>query len=95
MIRVFDLFYLNSRQGCYTSVAAALNEFDPTQVYLQPYCMPAGTKVPFPMIEMMGPFCGYRVTEPRLPDDDSEGIATAQCLWEVSEELTGCEYPAE
>ena len=84
---IFGLFYLDSRQGCSTSVAAALCSFDSTVEYLQPYWLPSS----FPMYEMMGPFIGYRPTKPRLPYDG--GSKSAQCLWRASEELTTCVFP--
>jgi NAD(P)-dependent dehydrogenase (short-subunit alcohol dehydrogenase family) len=84
---IFGFFYLDSRQGCYTSLAAALCYFDESVEYLQPYWLPAS----FPMYEMMGPFIGYRPTKPRLPHDG--GSKSAQCLWKASEKLTGCVYP--
>ena len=84
---IFGLFYLDSRQGCSTSVAAALCNFDSSVEYLQPYWLPSS----FPMYEMMGPFIGYRPTKPRLPYDG--GSKSAQCVWRASEEMTGCIFP--
>jgi len=88
MIPLFRALYLDSEQGCQTTVAAALGDFEDD--YLQPYWMPSWMKgTPFPALEMMGPFVGYRATIPRLPNDND----TAKCLWRASEELTGCVYP--
>jgi hypothetical protein len=89
MIPFFRAVYLDSKQGCQTTVAAALGDFKDD--YLQPYWIPSGmTTTPFPALEMMGPFIGYRATKPRLPND----TVTAQSLWKASEELTGCKYAA-
>ena len=43
------------------------------------------------IIEMSGPYIGYRPTAPRLPDDG--GVAAGNTLWKVSEELTGVVAP--
>ena len=90
MIPFFRALYLDSRQGCHTTVAAALGDFDDD--YLQPYWLPEWMSdiTPFPALEMMGPFVGYQATKPRLPNDDG----TAKSLWKASEELTGCVYPS-
>jgi len=90
MIPFFRALYLDSNQGCYTTVAAALCEFEDD--YLQPYWLPHWMlSTPLPVFEMMGPFIGYRATKARLPNDNG----TAQkCLWKASEELTGCVYPS-
>jgi hypothetical protein len=45
-------------------------------------------KVPIPLMEMMGPFIGYAVTQPRLPLDLDR---SANDLWDVSSELVGME----
>jgi hypothetical protein len=88
----FNLIYLNNRQGCQTSVAAAVGEWDDDVVYLQPYWLPATsrTQVPFPVVEMLGVYQGHRVTQPRLPADG--GLLAGQALWKASEELTGAEW---
>ena len=44
--------------------------------------------IPIPFMEMLGPYIGYAITEPRLPVD-VDGSAVA--LWDVCEELTGLE----
>jgi hypothetical protein len=88
----FNLIYLNNRQGCQTSVAAAVGEWDDKVIYLQPYWLPAtsSTQVPFPVTEMLGVFQGHRVTQPRLPADG--GLLAGQALWKAGEELTGAEW---
>ena len=62
-------------------------------LYLQPYWIPFQKKdvPPYPMFEMLGPYKGYCVTQPRLPDDD--GIAASSALFEVCEELVDCKFP--
>lgn len=85
--------FLSTEQGCATSVAAAVGEFEASDdVYLQPYWMPesASRAVPYPVIEMMGPFVGYKVTQPRLPLD--EGVFAAKSLWKACEEITDCKF---
>jgi hypothetical protein len=89
----FNLIYLNNRQGCHTSVAAAVGEWeDDKVVYLQPYWLPATspTQVPFPVAEMLGVYQGHRVTQPRLPADG--GLLAGQAMWKASAELTGAEW---
>ena len=44
--------------------------------------------VPIPFCEMLGPFIGYAVTEPRLPFDLDE---SANDLWDSSSELVALE----
>jgi hypothetical protein len=87
----FNLIYLNNRQGCQTSVAAAVGEWDDDVIYLQPYWLPGTSiEVPFPVMEMLGVYQGHRVTQPRLPADG--GLLAGQALWKASEELTGAEW---
>lgn len=91
--RVFlRLLFLNTDQGCTTSIAAALGELPADAFYLQPYWLPESNSdsAPFPVLEMMGPYVGYRVTQPRLPLD--EGIFASRRLWKASEHLTGCQF---
>jgi len=90
---VFQFIYLDSRQGCCTSVAAAVGEWDDSVIYLQPYWLPAATTVAFPAMEILGVFQGYRVTQPRLPADG--GLQAGQALWKASLELTGAAWPSE
>jgi hypothetical protein len=93
MKAIFNQIYLTPEQGCSTSVAASVMDFDEDVIYLQPYWLPHGsTRRPFPMFEMLGPFIGYQPTQPRLPDDD--GAKASESLFAVCEELTGCMYPA-
>jgi NAD(P)-dependent dehydrogenase (short-subunit alcohol dehydrogenase family) len=91
VIPIFERIFLTTAQGAATSVAAAVGEFpDATDFYLEPYWMPssARTKAPFPVLEMMGPFVGYRVVQPRLPVSKTGIQAVGEALWRVSEELT-------
>lgn len=92
VIPIFRLLFLTTEEGCATSVAAAVGQdFDEFDYYLQPYWMPLRSKYtpPFPVLEMMGPFIGYRVTQPRLPCSNAGIRAACDALWKVSEELTG------
>ena len=89
----FGLIFLDTCQGSTTSLAAAVEDFDdPSVLYLQPYWLPDRYKhsAPFPVYEMMGPFVGYKETNPRLPIDG--GSMATQALFKVSEELTGCKF---
>lgn len=99
--KLFRQLYLTPEQGCQTSVAAAVLEWNNNEVapsgqtiYLQPYRLPpqrAGkTTAPFPMLEMLGPYMGFRLTTPRLPKDC--GVRASQSLFEVCEELTQCQF---
>ena len=90
LVAIFKLVYLTCRQGSTTSVAAATCDFPKDVTYLQPYWLPSFMKVTFPPMEMLGPYAGYRVTEPRLPEDGEGGLVTARHLWEASEELATC-----
>lgn len=92
LVKLFGLIYLTSAQGCSTSVAAATQEFDDDVVYLQPYWLPRWMKLAFPAMEMLGPYVGWRITKPRLPEDGAEGMNTSMHLWKASEELTGCVF---
>ena len=92
LVKLFGLIYLTSAQGCSTSVAAATQKLDDDVVYLQPYWLPGWMKVAFPAMEMLGPYVGWRITSPRLPEDGAEGMNTSMHLWKASEELTGCEF---
>ena len=112
MKKLFKKIYLTPKQGSTTSIAAAvLEDFDDTTgaaggvKYLQPYALPTGSRSsrrrpPYPMFEMLGPYVGYRVTTPRIPNTigDKDGAtaaaaAAAKALFEVCEQLTGCKYP--
>lgn len=92
LVFLFSLLYINPKKGSTTSVAAAVGEFPKEALYLQPYWLFNKNKVPFPAMEMLGPYVGYEITKPRLPNDGTEGSATAQVMWKVSEKLVGCEY---
>lgn len=56
-------------------------------------------RVPHPMFEMMGPYQGYRLTDPRLPpyqlhrsdsiQNDSNDLSAGEALWKACEEITG------
>ena len=101
MIFLFNLIYLSNRQGCQTSVAAAVDgSLEDDVLYLQPYKIPGWycrrtsttTKsnilgVPFPPVEALGPFLGSCPTEPRMFEDG--GVRAAAALWKTCEELTG------
>ena len=113
MKKLFKKIYLTPKQGATTSIAAAvLEDFDNTTAaggvkYLQPYALPGSRssrrRPPYPMFEMLGPYVGYRVTTPRIPNIASGGnddgstaaaaAAAAKALFEVCEQLTGCRYP--
>ena len=116
MKKLYRIFYLTSKQGSTTSVAASIMDFDNLRdgdapdsnaIYLQPYLLPSlkflkrkknNPRPPYPMFEMLGPYRGYVVTQPRLPSDngdDSQGKQACQSLFTVCEELTGCKYPAD
>lgn len=93
LVKLFGLIYLTSVQGCSTSVAAATQDFGKDNVeYLQPYYLPKWMKVAFPALEMLGPYVGWRITEPRLPEDGANGLNAAAHLWKASEELAGCVF---
>jgi len=94
LVKLFGLVYLTSVQGCSTSVAAATQDFGSNDVeYLQPYYLPTKWMgAAFPAFEMLGPYVGWRITKPRLPDDGTNGLNTAKHLWKASEELAGCEF---
>jgi hypothetical protein len=81
---------LTQEQGWSTSVAASVLDFEDETIYLQPYRRPFQKRdsPPYPMFEMLGPYQGYRVTQPRLPDDG--GIEASNSLFAVCEELAGC-----
>lgn len=86
--RIFQLVYLDNKQGCHTTVAACVISDLPADAnYLQPYHQVHPTVAPWPPLEMLGVFVGHLITEPRLPKDGSNGEKTAQVLWETSEEL--------
>ena len=105
MKKLFKKIYLTPKQGSTTSIAAAvLEDFDNTTgaaggvKYLQPYALPGSSRdrPPYPMFEMLGPYVGYRVTTPRIPNTiggEDGTTAAAKALFEVCEELTGCKYP--
>lgn len=99
LIFLFHLIYLNNRQGCRTSVVAAVGALENDWLYLQPYkihpwfCRQTSKKnskcigVPFPPMEALGPFMGFCPTEPRLFEDG--GVRAAAALWKTCEKLTG------
>ena len=70
-------------------MAAAVGAFPTNEeaLYLQPYRQPSwfGTTIPFPAFEMLGPFVGHVVTQPRLRSQDYPKAAEA--LWTAMEEL--------
>ena len=84
---LFRFIYLTTRQGCSTTVAAAVkDDWSDDTFYLQPYWQAEGCASPHPVTEMLGPYVGYLPTKPRLPDDGGDEAASA--LWKISEELT-------
>ncbi|CAB9499512.1 Short-chain dehydrogenase TIC 32, chloroplastic [Seminavis robusta] len=98
VIPLFRLIFLTTEQGAATSVAAAVGDFDNNNdFYLQPYWMPesARRKAPFPVLEMLGPFIGYRFIQPRLPSSQAGSDAAGEALWKVSEELTGLPFDGD
>ena len=96
MIRpILRLLFLNTEQRAATSVAAAIHDnFKGSDFYLEPYWMPSSARysAPFPVLEMMGPFVGFRVTQPRLPGSESDVKATGEALCKASEALTDCRF---
>lgn len=102
--KLFRLLYLSPQQGSQTSIAASVLHFEDDVVYLQPYRLPPiynnnkkkkkrKSVPPYPVFEMLGPFMGYRETQPRLPEDD--GVLASQSLFQVCEDLAGCKFPLE
>ena len=89
--KVFEVIYLNNKQGARPSVVGAVGELDDDAIYLQPYKMPF-SGVPFPVFEMLGPYVGHAVTPPRLPADG--GLKAANILWEVAGNMTNATWPA-
>jgi NAD(P)-dependent dehydrogenase (short-subunit alcohol dehydrogenase family) len=89
---LFGLVYLTNKQGCSTSVVAAVSDELPADaIYLQPYWLPNESlsphqqQPPFPAFEMLGPYQAYRVSTPRLPPDG--GVVAAHALWEACTDL--------
>jgi NAD(P)-dependent dehydrogenase (short-subunit alcohol dehydrogenase family) len=102
VVKIFKRIYLNSKQGSSTSLAAAIGNVPEGAIYLQPYLQPFSVKeklqrgvssfrrwysTPHPLFEMLGPYVGYAVTEPRLPDNIDDVCGPS--MWEVSDELVG------
>ena len=103
MVALFGLAYLTIRQGCRTSVAGAVCDFDELQLapnvpYLQPYypylssAKSRADKPLFPLFEMLGVFAGHLKARPRLPDHDG-GIQAAEALWQACLETTKAVWP--
>ena len=100
IVAIFRLIYINNQQGCQTSVAAAVCDL-PSKTsqergdgtpYLQPYPIVWDPQQPaFPPLEMLAPFAGPVITQPRLPADGG-GAAAAKAMWEASVELTGAKW---
>ena len=94
---------MTPEQGSATSVAASVLDFGAdsgventekqSTFYLQPYWIPfqKKNKTPYPLFEMLGPYRGYCVTQPRLPEDG--GLAASKTLFDVCEELVGVKFP--
>lgn len=82
MVAIFNLVYLSNKQGCQTSVAGAVCDwqdvkFRPTGsnvAYLQPYYQYFSSSKPdepiFPVFEMLGLFGGPLQAAARLPTED-------------------------
>jgi NAD(P)-dependent dehydrogenase (short-subunit alcohol dehydrogenase family) len=98
---VHKALYLTPKQGCITSIVAALGKLPPKAVYLQPYWQPFSSTsadllvnpslsfsnwftVKYPFSEMLGPYVGYAITDPRLPTDVD---ASSAALWRSCGEL--------
>ena len=97
--QLMQKIFLTTQQGATTSLAAATMDWDELQPssalteppYLQPYRLPGNKKrPPYPLFEMLGPYLGYQLTQPRLPSDG--GLAASQSMFHVCEELTNCKY---
>ena len=101
-VNLLKRVYLDTKQGSSTSLVSAIGNLPKEAMYLQPYCQPFSWKkgetaptssftrwysTPHPMFEMLGPYIGFAVTEPRLPDNLD--MVCAPALWGVSEELVG------
>ena len=107
MQRAYKMIYLTPKQGCSTSLAGSLGCLPENAIYLQPYFQWRSKKqskstthrsfnrwysLPFPMFEMLGPYVGYAVTEPRLPlNDGNRGYESSNALWSVCERITSFE----
>ena len=98
MQKLYRLLYLSAKAGSTTSVAAAVGRLPQDAVYLQPYWQPFrqhsrkkgktsfGKKysVPLPFTEMLGPYIGYAVTNPRLP---SNVDSSSSQLWDAFDDI--------
>ena len=92
---VFRMIYLNTFDGSRTTVAAVINDFPSSVIYLQPYWQPGNQRkgssidhnydTPMPVFEMLGPFVGYAITRPRLPTDDLDSYCAQ--LWTMSDQI--------
>ncbi|KAL7537105.1 hypothetical protein ACHAXR_009170 [Thalassiosira sp. AJA248-18] len=98
MQRAYKLVYLSPQQGSSTSIAGAIGAMPKDAIYLQPYWQPRQKRqsrlsvrrwysLPFPMTEMLGPYVGHAITEPRLPLDGCGGYKSSEALWNVCEKL--------
>lgn len=89
---VFSLLFLTTKQGSRTSFAGSISklpseEGDSDIIYLQPYWLPS-SNTPFPMFEMMGPFIGHALTNPRMPASGQHITEMGNAFWEACEEIT-------
>jgi len=91
---IFRLLYLSTEDGCHTTVAAILNEWQHNEVYLEPYHLPKIWRriPPYPSFEMLGPFQGSRAVQPRLLKNDALRESCSN-LWLVSEAKCGLTTP--
>ena len=97
IIPLFAMAYLNVRQGCRTTVAGAVCDFEQMKfsphdhaVYLQPYLQLTSMSVDrplFPLFEMLGVFGGHLKARPRLPSHDG-GSQAAKALWQACVEMS-------
>lgn len=97
---IHKAIYLTPKQGCTTSIVGAVGKLPKKAVYLQPYWQPfrstnSNLKTPYlsfshwftvkyPFSEMLGPYIGYAITDPRLPVDVD---ASSAAMWKSCEEL--------
>lgn len=89
--KAYKMIYLTPKQGSSTSLAGAIGSIPKDALYLQPYWQPNLKGPPFPMTEMLGPYVGHAIAEPRLPSDGSGGYKSSEDLWKVCEKITSPE----
>ena len=100
MDMIHKAIYLTPKQGCTTSIVAALGKLPSHAVYLQPYWQPFSGlnsyskslsssfshwfQIKYPFSEMLGPYIGYAITDPRLPNDVD---ASSKAMWNSCADL--------